>query len=304
MAEGCNLILSERDFLQIQESRQQARDAEVTKFVQDIILRKTPGWENRLTETLSTPNHPAHKIAMGVALKNVLGNEQFDKIDKRRIARSLVTITKITPNILGLVHPAKNYGPRANPVLGNLSHKTRGYAFAYEINATASLINGRSKAGNASVILQISPGDRLDMGIKLEASHSGINRYSVGLYKPRRGTVEADAFVVSPSGHSRGIDYKFSKTGKGSSIEEDQLKGVFNAIRCGEVNEFHFVANGTFGNTAKDRIAYYNQELMKSELESRREYSKDEIEKIFSEEEKISYGNSIGPKIFWHEHVE
>jgi hypothetical protein len=304
MAQGCNLLLSERDFRQIQESAQQLRGAEITKFVQDVILHKVPGWENRLTETLSTPSHPAHKVAMAVALKNILGNEQFDTIDKERLARSLVTITKITPDILGLVHPAENYGPRANPVLGNLNHKTRGYAFAYEINATASLINGESKAGNARVTLHISPTDRVDMGIKLQASHSSINRHSVGLYNPKRGTVEADTFVVAPNGYSRGIDYKFSKTGRDSSIEESQLKGVFNAILLGEVHEFHFVANGTFRNTAKDGIARYNQELMKNELESRREHSHEEIEKFFSNEEKVSCGKPPEPGIFWHEHFQ
>ena len=304
MSEGCNLLISEHDLEQIEESARKGQASEINEFVQRDLLGKEPGWQNRLTDALSKTEHPAHKLAVAVALKNILGNEFFEKVEKEKLAQSLTTITKITPNILGLVHPAKNYGPGATAVLGNLKHKTRGYAFAYEINATAALINRPSTAGNAKVTLHISPSDRVDMGIKLQASYPGVDRKSTGLYRPRRGTVEADTFVDSKARGALGIDFKFSKTGEGSTVDESQLKGVFNAIRTGEVNEFHFVANGTFGKNVKERIDYYNEKLEELEMKSRTDFTKEEVEATFTKVEKALFSSKSGPKMFWHENVK
>ena len=304
MSVGCNLLLTEQDQQQIEASTKNGREAEATDFVKEVILEKKEGWENRLTEALANPNHPGHKIALNVALKDITGNQKFDNVERAKLARSLVTVTQITPNILGLVHPAKNYGPRASAVLGNLTHKTRGYAFAYEINGTAALINAPSKAGNGNVSLHISPSDRVDMGIKLQASYAGLNRANVEMYRPKRGTVEADTFVDSKSRGTLGIDFKFASTGRGSVVEESQLQGVFNAIRTGEVQEFHFVANGTFGITAKNRIANYNETLQQAESKSQKEYTKGEVEDYFTKQEKEAHRSKPSPKIFWHENVK
>lgn len=260
---------------------------------------------------LGDPGHPNHAVALQFVLRNVdskRGDPNHIPIPesyKPMLGGAIALIASITPDALGIVKPATNWAPprkdgtpsrQVTPIdaPGKLGHKTRGAAFAAELLVTAALIQKSSLSGNSHSkfrnSLKIMPGDRLDLGIKLQASHKG----GPTIVQPRRKTVEADAFIQRPDPSTGdtmilGIDVKHSMNagtynGQGHEFSK-QINGLVVALREGEIEEYHFVTNGRFGLGVKELIDKANDRLQGSSRDT------------------VISTNSRQPQIFWHENV-
>lgn len=141
---------------------------------------------------------------------------------------------------------------------------------------------GSKEPSNGGRALNISSSDRVDLGVKLQADyHSNqLNRpRGTGKYQKLRQTIEADTLVsrqdktIPPTA----IDFKHVRHG-GVCKDRDsrdpcnkqpfrsQLDGIENAIRTGDIADFHFVTNGTFDNNMKAAINEVNDRLDASDF--------------------------------------
>lgn len=291
MAEGCNLFLSEKDYREIVESRlSHEQVGEVAESVRTTLEGSAEEMARKMIYPLAEPHHPAHKVFSAYVLRNVAGNESIPDRYKQELPRAVAAIARITPDALGLARPATNWGPGAQAVdqPGKLGHKTRGAAFAYEVLGTAALITGESKAANRPATLRIHSTDRLDLGIKLQASYPGTANELPS--QPRRCTVEADLFISRPAspleggGKNIGVDFKHaldSGTYSGM-ISDSQIAGIRVALQTGEIQEFHFVTNGKFSSSVRQAIEQANHELSAAGVTDR----------LILYHENVHYGNS------------
>lgn len=287
MADGCNLYLSDKDLKQITNSLNQKQICEVAESVKSIMDGFSKGMSQKVTYPLSNPNHPAHKVFSAYVLRNVVGNKSIPDVYKRELPKAVATIAKVTPDVLGLVRPAKNWGPGALSIDVRLGHKTRGAGFAYELLGTASLIEKESKAMNGPSKLKIYPSDRIDLGIKLQARYPGAE--AVLTSQPKRRTVEADLFISRPTSifdggfKNIGVDFKHSMNSGTYSgrISVSEIEGRKVALMTGEIDEFHYVSNGTFSKNVRETIDKANIEL--------RETGKNDS--LISYHENVKYGN-------------
>jgi len=275
MADGCNLYLSRKDLEQIKSSIDQG-DMEQACSTVDMLMNDefSQRMVERVSYPLRDPTHPAHEVFSKYVLRNVVGNESIPSEYKEKLPAAIAKIATITPDALGLVKPARLRGLRAGAIddSGKLGHRTKGDAFAYELLGTGTLISIGSIASDTGQGLKIDGAtDRVDLGIKLQASFAGTETVLPG--QPRRGTVEADLFI-SRSAHFLsdtkyiGVDFKHSRSGGTYSgeIETEQLKGIKVAIKTGQIDEFHFVTNGRFSQSVKDHVAELNDELLDAGL--------------------------------------
>ena len=162
------------------------------------------------------------------------------------------------------MHAPDYYGKGATGLVNGLRHPTRGDALAYEILATAALMEKEFPSVGAPENLRIYPTDRADYHIKLEASYKHVPLEY--LDQPKRGTVEADLFVHRPRGPFEtdkiiGVDFKHSRGNVYDNYDLEQLKGIRVALQAGEIHEFCFVSNVAFSQGFKDRIEAVNKEL-------------------------------------------
>jgi hypothetical protein len=332
---GCVLLNTESDSGQILRSQDKSR------FVQDFINDA-----DRAAAILNNKNDPLFKAAVHYVLRNVAGNESIPDAYKEILPEAVATISKINSEILALAKPTRSQGhentgsiPRGlvkTPDINSwekirkdgkpadrtgidekLEHKTQGSAFAAELIVTAAIIKCGSIAGNAKGCkgkLEIHKTDRLDMGIRLQASYKGAHDV---IKQPERGTVEADSFIQRGKMNPRniGIDVKHSKSSTYGSgkVEQEQLEGLVVAIQTGEIHEFHFVTNKRFGKGSYDlkkRIDEANAVIARTEavhnweLETGINLDLDKRSPTVDEEKKIAeYIEKEPPCIFWHENV-
>jgi len=194
-----------------------------------------------------------------------LGNYNLNDMMARKIPEALAHLLKRDKNISGLFNQVRK-GESA--WISNLKNTGKGKAdgIAYEVLASARMLNfplnGRP----------ISHGDRLDFGIKLQASYAGGGNLNVtdGVSKsifaqPYRKTVEADLLITqppSPMGGGKEIAVDFKHSIGTATISEEQLKGVAVALKTGEVDEWHFVSNTNFSGSVQTKITEINKELI------------------------------------------
>lgn len=260
------------------------RDFEEFETVKDILMEGIEkGNTEKVTYPLSDPYHPAHKVFTAYVLRNAVGNQSIPDTYKQELPKAVADIAKITPDVLGLVKPARNWGQTTSiDASGKLGHKTRGAGFAYELLGSAALIHQESNAKNTGMRLKIYSTDRVDLGIKLRASYPFAEKELPS--QPKRGRTEADLFISRPTGilgHKNiGVDFKHSmNAGEYSGgIKTSDIEGRMIALLTGEIAEFHYVSNGTFSKTVKEAIDKVNSEIRKEK------------------------GNNIG-LISYHEHV-
>lgn len=238
------------------------------------LIKVKEAKKQELIELINSKNNfkivpSPNKFPIPTLLKNVAGNESIPESYKQELPKAVAEIAKITPNALGLLRPASNWGPRATALQTTLKHKTRGAGFAYEVLGTAALISKWYKATDGIASLRIFPIDRIDFGIKLQASYFGTEKVLES--QPKRGTVEADLFISRPrsiieGGYREiGVDFKHSLYGEtyGGTISDSQIKGIKIAILTGEIHEFHFVTNGAFSQKVLEKIETANEDLKK-----------------------------------------
>jgi hypothetical protein len=162
---------------------------------------------------------------------------------------------------------------------------TRGHAtgFAYEVVMAARFIDDARTPGNGGNPVHVVKGeDDLVFGQKLPAG-------------PNRKHVEADVMVVKPGGHKIGIDSKaYSRPFPPSSDFKAELEGVKQAIRQGEVHEFHFAVREAISPTAKGLIEAADREL-RAEMRDRTPSLQPTISEIQAQDVDWSR-----PVICWH----
>jgi hypothetical protein len=193
-------------------------------------------------------------------LLNVVANASIPESYQRALPRAVAQILEFTPDALGLVSPVSVWGPRASSLADTLTHRTRGAGFAYELIGTAALIGQESRARDAVAKLGIHPGDRIDFGIKLQASY-GVGAGEYLPWQPKRTTVEADLFIQRDADRIA-VDFKHTLTGTYTGqISASQLDGIRSTIATGEVHEFHLVCNGAFGGKVLSAVQQLNESL-------------------------------------------
>lgn len=239
----------------------EAVNAHFLEFVQPNLSESRI---KKLSETLARPlvesRHAAHETLVKQALKNVSGNESIPDSYKQQLPQCIHTLIGIVPDIMGLVAPARKGATAWRRTVG---HSTRGAGFAYELLGTVALIQNPSSAIGGGDLM-IKPGDRVDLGVKLQAHYGGTRLL---LEQPKRQTCEADAFIQRDDGQGGslciGIDFKHSQnaTTYSGGISKEALEGAQVALKTGEIHEFHFVTNGTFGKTVREAVKKANQEL-------------------------------------------
>ena len=243
-----------------------------------------------VTNPLADENNPSHKAFTETVLRNVAGNEVINQAYAEALPHALASVAKHTPNVTGLITPSRGKG--ASSLDKNLNHSTRGDAFAYELLGTAEILrqsNTSEKSmapSNGGRNLYIGKSDRIDLGVKLQADyHSNeLNRpVSTGKYNKLRTTIEADALISRSSATASppvAVDFKHtrnngsckssdSKSARNKQPFKSQLDGIENAIRTGDIAEFHFVTNGSFADSMKRPIEELNVKLNESFNKSR-----------------------------------
>ena len=165
---------------------------------------------------------------------------------------------------------------------------SRGHAtgFAYEVVAAARFIDSARTPGNGGNPLQVTKGkDELIFGQKLPAG-------------PNRKHDEADDMVVKPDAHMVGVDSKaYSRPFPPSSDLKAELEGVKEAIRQGEVHEFHFAVRDAISPTAKGLIEAADREL-RAEMRDRAPATQPTISDL--QAEGVDWSR---PVICWHENL-
>lgn len=272
MPSGCNLYETDDDHKQILKSRSEGLPANVSK---EVILDKRPiidtKTSSKIGRILQESNEPSHKALCKILIDKIEDGEAIPENYKRELPSAVAGILKHTHDAMGIFTPVrKDYGKGAKSVIGDLHHKTRGNAYAYELLGTAALIEKEFPSCNGSDALKINSLDRLDFRYKLQASYNGIPSDYLK-YQPHRGTVEADLFINRKVGLNDlriiGIDFKHSINDTYEKNDLDQLNGIKVALATGEIDEFCFVSNAKFTKKFKDNIQAINEELSKSENE-------------------------------------
>jgi hypothetical protein len=205
-----------------------------------------------------------------------MGNEDLGPDHKEQLMTDIAEVLRVSPDALGLVKEATSRGQRN--ALASRGKLGTGAGTAYEIMGAAQLVRRPSTARDSEAVLSITPGqDRVDFGIKLQASYADDERK---LFQDRK-TIEADLLISKPSPEPRevAVDFKHAKNAGGFSDKSGrektlagisdlatQLKGVVNALRTGEIDEFHFATNGHFTDSFTDAIKRTNEELQEADL--------------------------------------
>ncbi|MHB8449085.1 MAG: DNA/RNA non-specific endonuclease [Mycobacteriales bacterium] len=148
---------------------------------------------------------------------------------------ALTTLSAYSPSALGLYGPAQYSGPGANGLLGNLSHHTRGEAFAAELVVAACLACRAIPLPNGGVLGGVrDDGGRIDFGVKLVGDGT------------QRRTAEADVLVTDARGVRRGVDVKYSVGNYRNAPSASVLEVIGQALLREEIANFHFVSPGRF----------------------------------------------------------
>lgn len=265
MAQGCNLPVSAEDARRLRASlREPLGRQAIWGAARALAQQDAVAFSKNVTYPLIDPSHPAHAVFVSSLLRNVGGNESMLQGYRDALPNALVIVAQQSPDICGLVRASEGAG--ATALERNLAHRTRGDAFAYELLGTAELIrlnrvnHTGSEAMNGGPSLRIFDDDRLDLGVRLSASHHPQEGGLEGLFRPAgtgmshyRATFEADAFLFRGD-HAIGIDFKHARDGGSYAGNMDHSRSQLEAIANGlmtkplglELREFHFVTNGVF----------------------------------------------------------
>jgi len=265
MPVGCNLYFSNDDIKKVKASLKTGRSCHVEYETLSNGMEVLKCEADSFRSILDDPNHINFKVVKDWLNDQIAGNETLKQEYKDKLPGAIALVLNQTPDSLGFAVKIPKYrGKGSNALYGNLKHKTRGDAFAYEILGTAALIERTWVSTDKKTTLRIASTDRVDYGYKFQVKYAELPS---GLEdQPKRLTIEADTCIQRRKGVV-GIDFKHSRSGVYSSYSLDQLQGVKIAILNGECTEFNFVTNGKFSDGFKNAVATINQELDMADCE-------------------------------------
>ena len=189
---------------------------------------------------------------------------------KPQLHRDLAVVILMCPHAGGLVKELTERGQgRATGSASKLGSKGNGgVGSAYELMGAASLATKVSSPRNpgAPDLFIRSGEDIVTFGDKsyLNGRPDDASKWK----SPARSTVECDVRIgrSTLAGYREiGIDFKHrAEMGTTYSSKNllNQVEAVANVIKEGQLSEFHFVTNGTFGGDFPDKVAEVNAELV------------------------------------------
>lgn len=197
-----------------------------------------------------------------------LGNAQLNEQMSQTLPQALTRIYYHDGRAVGLFEPARS---GASPWIGTLKNTSLGKAngCAYEVLATAKILDRPIKSRLTGPALKISSRDQLDFGVKQDASYGGRWPLRVtdgetwsDFHQPRRKTVEADLLITRNGCEDQiAIDFKHTSTDCSCQITQQQLEGVWTALQTGDVEEYHFVSNSHFNSTTFKAVEEINKRI-------------------------------------------
>lgn len=191
---------------------------------------------------------------------------------KPQLHRDLAVVLRMCPHAGGLVKELTERGQgRATGSASKLGSKGNGgVGSAYELMGAASLATKVSRPRNpgAPDLFIRSGEDIVTFGDK--SYLNGRENEETGKWQsPARSTVECDVRIgrstLSGGYREIGIDFKHrAEMGTTYSSKNllNQVEAVASVIKDGQLSEFHFVTNGTFGGGFPDKVAEMNAELV------------------------------------------
>jgi hypothetical protein len=209
---------------------------------------------------LLDPSHWASKDYRSGLTSIIAGSGRIPEAIKPQLYRDVARVLELAPHGGGIVKELTLRGQRgASAGQGKLGNRgNAGIGYAYEFMGTAALSYAPSKPRNPgapSLFIQpgvhsVTFGDKVSLDRRLVSS--GLK---VGL--------ECDIRVYDPqSGREVGVDFKHTESTKHSSARDRaQIEAVVQAINEGQINEYHFVTNKTFGEGFMRDIAAANEVL-------------------------------------------
>ncbi len=238
-----------------------------TKFVKEHFHEQS-AQRNAPTviRALSDKNHWRSKEYRDVIFRLVEGNTRIPDKYRAQLPHDVAEVLRVCPNAAGIVKAmtlrGQGTGLASRAKLGSNSNAAIGSA--YELMGTAAISRQASQSVNGGPTLFIDAAtDKLSFGAKSiinrEANRLGI------IDLPSRRTVESDLRIGRKellSYREIGVDFKHSKDGGPRYASDDlrtQVEGIVRAINHGDMHEYHFVTNATFGNSFRDVVAEANE---------------------------------------------
>lgn len=193
-------------------------------------------------------------------------NGRIPEAYKPQLHKDLAVVLTVAPHAAGLVTELTERGQgKATGSPSKAGSKgNAGVGAAYELMGTAALATRISEPANQGApSLFIRPGeDHVVFGPK--TCLNGTLDKSDKWLKPDRRTVECDIRIYR-EGREIGVDFKHRAemgTTYASKNLVSQAKAVGKAILHGQLDEYHFVTNGTFGESFRKAVADANETLM------------------------------------------
>lgn len=224
---------------------------------------------------LKSETHWASKDYRANLIKIIEGNQRIPEEYKRQLPQDVARVLELCPEAGGLAKELTLRGQHAatgsRSKLGSDSNAAIGAA--YEIMGTAALGNKISRPVNSNAPpLFIRAGhDVVTFGDK---SYLNGRQNGETWQKSSRRTIECDIRIYRPVGplHLQapveiGVDFKHVKeSGRKTSSAElrNQVEHVAQALREGQIDEYHFVTNGTFSTSFRSVIDAANTALVAS----------------------------------------
>lgn len=199
-------------------------------------------------EALLDPGHWASKDYRAGLTSIIAGSGRIPEAVKPQLYRDVARVLEIAPHGGGIVKELTLRGQRgasgAQAKLGNRGNAGIGYA--YEFMGTAALSRDVSTPRNsgASALFIETGVHKVTFGNKIP-----LDRRLASKDPSLKDGLECDISVYDPrSGRDVGIDFKHTESTKRSSAtDRAQIEAVVQAIHEGQIDEYHFVTNGTFG---------------------------------------------------------
>lgn len=197
-----------------------------------------------------------------------LGNEWLNDRMSQAVPQALARIYLHDNRSVGLFEPARS---GASPWIGTLKNTGQGKAdgCAYEVLAAAKMLDRPITSQRTGAALEIGPLDQLDFGVKQQASYGRDRTFRVtdgetwsDFHQPQRSTVEADLLITRSGCEDQiAIDFKHTDSERECRITQDQLEGVWTALRTGDVDEYHFVSNFRFDAQTVNAVMDINRRI-------------------------------------------